>query len=243
MPEWTAPEIGALDATSPRDFAQRDKGDDAVRVIKDEEPEPIWPASGLYVGGEIITSQPLGDFDGDVQLFGPTDEVLVPDLDVGAGVGIYLSYRWRMNELVLEGSVTEHDGDFSNPSRDLDTRIMSLDLNWRHYFLEESPMQPYGLIGFGMSEAEIEDGSTDQATETATDDAELKDGININVGAGVALYTLPWVVFYGQAMYRFNRFKTSDGIDGEFSNTPDIDGDQFILSAGAAFRLARGRHH
>lgn len=232
MPEWSPPESALLAAS-----AALDTDDERMRIPSPTEPEDLWPAQGLYLGGEVITCQPLGDFDGDVQLFGPTDEVLVPDLDVGPGLGAFLSYRWRMNELMLQASVTEHDGDFSSPSRSLDTRLLSLDLNWRHYFWEESPLQPYGLLGIGMSRAEVENGSTDQATETLSEDAELTDGINVNVGVGAALYTLPWVVFYGQALYRFNRYVTSDGIDGEFENTPDIDGDTFSLSFGAAFRL------
>lgn len=236
MPEWAPAESALVAASAP---LARD--DERMRIPSQTEPEDLWPAQGLYLGGEVITTQPLGDFDGDVRFFGPTDEVLVPDLDIGPGLGAYLSYRWRMNELVLQVSVSEHDGDFSSPSRDLDTRLLNLDLNWRHYFWEHSPLQPYGLLGIGMSRAEIDDGSTDQATETVREDAELTDGINFNVGAGAALYTLPWVVFYGQALYRFNRFKTSDGIDGEFANNPDIDGDTFSLSFGAAFRLARPR--
>jgi hypothetical protein len=236
MPEWSAPEAALVAAGAPRDI-----DDDRMRVPRSEKDEEVWQAQGLYLGGEIITCQPLGDFDGDVGLVSPnTDILLVPDLDVGPGLGIYLSYRWRMNELVLEGSVSEHDGDFSNPSRDLDTRLLNLDLNWRHYFWEHSPMQPYALLGFGMSRADIDDGATD-ATLTQVEDAELKDGININVGAGVAIYTLPWVMFYGQAMYRFNRYKSAEGISSEMPINGDIDGDTFNLSVGAAFRLASPR--
>ena len=60
--------------------------------------------------------------------------------------------------------------------------------------------------------------------------------------SGAALYTLPWVMFFGQATYKFVRYETSDGIDGEFSNTPDIDGDGWNLQVGAAFRLLPPRH-
>jgi len=236
MPEWSVPENAAVVASAPRDI-----DDDKMRVPRREEEDKLWPAQGLYVGGEIITTQPLGDFDDGLTLVSPnTDLLLVPELDVGAGIGIYLSYRWRMDEIVLEGSITEHDGESNNPPRDLDTRLLNLDLNWRHYFLEHSPLQPYGLLGVGMSRAEIEDGATD-ATLTQVEDGELREGININVGAGVALYTLPWVMFYGQAMYRFNRYKTAEGITDELTINGDVDGDTFSLSVGAALRLARGR--
>jgi len=237
MPEWSAPEAALVAASAPRDI-----DDEHMRVPRKDEDEEVWQAQGLYLGGELVTLQPLGDFDDGVGLVSPTngDFIFVPELDVGAGIGGYLSYRWRMNELVLQLSVTEHDGDFSNPSLDLDTRIYSLDLNWRHYFWEKSPLQPFGLLGVGMSRAEIEDGSADQ-TMTQFDDAILKDGININVGAGAALYTLPWVMFYGQALYRFNRFTSAEGIQSELSINGDIDGDMLVLSFGAAFRLSPPR--
>jgi hypothetical protein len=238
MPAWTPAESVALSALAPR----ADIDDDDMRVPREDEPRDIWPASGLYVGGALITSQPLGDFDGDLALAGPTDLVLVPDVDVGAGIGGYLSYRWHMNELMVQYSITENDGDFSGTGRDHDTTFYDLDLNWRHYFWERSPLQPYGLLGFGWSRAKIEDGSTDQATGSVFQDAELKNGINVNVGLGAALYTLPWVVFFGQGMYRFVRYETSEGIDGNFSNTPDVDGDGWNVSFGAALRLLPPRN-
>jgi hypothetical protein len=237
MPEWSAPGAALVAASAPRDI-----DDDRMRVPRSAEDEEVWQAQGLYVGGEVITSQPLGDFDDGVGLVSPTnmDLIFVPELDVGAGGGVYLSHRWRMNELVLQASLTEHDGESSLVAGDLDTTIYSLDLNWRHYFWEESPLQPFALLGIGMSRAEIEDGSIN-AAGTETDEAILKDGININVGAGAALYTLPWVMFYGQALYRFNRFTSAEGVDSELSIDGDIDGDSFILSAGAAFRLLPSR--
>lgn len=238
MPAWSAPEVAPVAASLPLDV-----DDERLRVPNTDELEKLWPAQGLYLGGEIITCQPLGDFDEGLGLQAPVnnDIILVPELDVGAGLGAYLSYRWRMDELVLQLSFTEHDGESDIVSGDLDTRLLNLDLNWRHYFWEDSPLQPYALLGVGMSRAEIEDGARDQ-TLTQVDDAELKEGININVGVGAALYTLPWVVFYGQALYRFNTYKTADGIiTDELAIDGDVDGDTFSLSVGAAFRLAPPR--
>ncbi len=210
---------------------------DAMRVPRAVEPPRIWPSSGLYLGGALITAQPLGDFDGDLALAGPTDLILVPDLDVGGGIGLYLSYRWHMNELLVQYALTEHDGTFSGSPRQHDTTFHDLDLNWRHYFWEHSPIQPYGILGLGWSRAEVDNGSTDQATGTVFEDAEIQNGVVVNVGAGAALYTLPWVVFFGQGIYRFVRYETSSGIDGRFTNTPDIDGDGWNVSVGAALRI------
>jgi hypothetical protein len=235
MPAWTPAETVAVPAAAPVAGAP-DIDDDAIRVPRpaDETPD-IWPAQGLYIGGALISSQPMGDFDGDSALAGPTDLILIPDIDVGAGGGVYVSYRWHMNELMLQYSITEHDGEFSGSTEEHDTTFYDLDFNWRHYFLEHSPLQPYAILGLGWGRAKIDNGSTDQATTTIFEDAELKDGINVNVGGGVALYTLPWVVFFGQGMYRFVRYESSDGIDGNLSS--DVDGDGWNVQFGAALRL------
>jgi hypothetical protein len=217
----------------------RKEYDPGMRVpSEDEAPKEKWPASGLYVGGALITSQPMGDFqDGDFALFGPSDVVIAPELDVGAGAGIYLSYRWHMNEVLLQYSITEHDGEFDGSPFDHDTKFYDLDLNWRHYFWESSALQPYALFGLGWSRADVDNGTTDQATGTIVEDAHLENGIAVNVGAGAALYTLPWVVFFGQGMWRFVRYGSSQGLDGNMSNTPDIDGDGWNLQVGAAIRI------
>ncbi len=237
MPAWSPAPVELVVGAPVAAAATLDIDDDKVRVPRVVEPEKTWPASGLYVGGAIVSSQPMGDFDGDVALAGPTDLVLVPDLDVGAGLGLYVSYRWHMNELVLQYSITEHDGEFDGSPQEHDTTFFDLDFNWRHYFLEKSPLQPYAILGLGWSRAEIDNGTTDQATQTVFADAEIENGVVVNVGAGAALYTLPWIVFFGQGMYRFVRYETSKGLDGHMLNTPDIDGDGWNVSVGAALRL------
>jgi hypothetical protein len=249
MPAWSPSSVELVAAAAPRDDQLEGprppvQDDEPMRVPNQEELPDLWPAQGLYIGGAVITADFLGDLDnGDDGLLGPTDVVYIPDLDVGAGGGIYLSYRWRMNELLVQYSLTEHDGDHDLTTLDHDSTVKTFDLIWRHYFWEESPLQPYGILGLGRSQIEVDNGTSDQLqTPGSFEEGSLEDGINVNVGAGIALYTLPWVSVWGQAMYRFNRFKTSDGIDGEFPNTPDIDGDSYELSFGASLRLLPGRH-
>jgi outer membrane protein with beta-barrel domain len=243
MPDWKPSEVELVAAAAPRyDDHPQELSDDSVRIPRAEEERETWPARGLYIGGAIITSQPMGDFDGDSAYARTTSLVLIPDLDVGAGGGVYVSYRWHMNELMLQYSITEHDGDFSGSTEEHDTTFYDLDFNWRHYFWEKSFVQPYGLLGLGWGRAEIDNGSTDIATQTIFEDADLEDGINVNVGAGVAMYTLPWVSFFAQAMYKFSRYKSIDGIDGDASATPDVDSDSWNIQFGAAIRLLPPRH-
>ncbi len=236
-------------ASAPRSALLKDEDDDAIRVPRPTREERRgYAASGLYVGGFLVSALPLGDFDGEDALAGPTDLVLIPDLDVGAGAGAYVSYRWIANELILQYEVTEHDGEHDFTSLEHDTTFYNLDLNLRHYFWPRSPLQLYALAGVGWGRADIDNGSVDRASiemgnpPAIVQDAELEDGININLGLGLALYTTPWVVFYGEGRYRFVRYGSSDGIDGTFDNIGDVDGDGWHLSAGAAIRLLPGRN-
>lgn len=243
MPTWQPSEVELVAASA----AVRDDDEDEVyqqtmRIPREEEVHETWPARGLYIGGALISSQPMGDFDGDQAYARTTSLVLIPDIDVGAGGGVYVSYRWHMNELMLQYSITEHDGEFSGSTEEHDTTFYDLDFNWRHYFWEHSFIQPYGLLGLGWGRAKIDNGSTDIATQTIFQDAELEDGINVNLGVGVAAYTLPWVSFFGQAMYRFVRYESIDGIDGSASATPDVDGDGWNIQIGASLRLLPPRH-
>ena len=239
------PEIRVESRSTPQPASARalDRDNmDAIRASnKDESEERSAGAPGLYVGVTFSTSQPLGDFDdGDNALVGPTDQILIPELDVGAGVGAYVSYRWLRYELILQYEYSEYDGEASGSPLTHDTEIFCLDLNFRRYFWIRSPIQPYGLFGFGWTHAEIENAASD-IPPTVVQTAELEDGINANLGIGVAFYPMKWLCLYGQAMYRFVRYGTSDGVGGTMSNIGDVDGDGWNLSFGGALRLLPGR--
>jgi len=244
MPSWS-PELVATRPAAAPSVARSDNDD--VRIPREESQPDIWPARGTYLGIALITSQPNEDFDGKTIYSSGNSELLIPDVDVGAGGGLYLGQRWHMNELVIQYSITDHNGKFNGTGLDHDTKFYDLDFNWRRYFLEHSALQPYTLLGLGISRAKTDNGSRDLSTVPITyGDGEAKDGISLNVGLGAALYTLPWVSFWGQAMYRFVRYKAADGIvAGNGPADPDIIGNGWNVSFGASIRLipARKKRH
>ena len=79
-------------------------------------------------------------------------------------IGEYIEIRGAINPALFERALrqvvaesealrirlTEHDGEFPGSPREHDSEFESWDLNWRHYFLEKSPIQPYGLLGIGI---------------------------------------------------------------------------------------------
>ncbi len=242
MPEVKVTNAAARAAPDPDDdemrVMERDEDYGTMRVPgQDGEVDP-WSASGLYVGVILSTSLPMGDFDGDHQLDNatvpPTETIFLPDLDVGAGVGGYLGFRWVYYELLLQYQYSEYDGDI--PTGSVDVEAYNLDLNFRRYFWVGSAIQPYGILGIGWSRMDIENAAQSLPPGT-TQTAELEDGINVNVGAGLAFYPIPWVCLYGQGVYRFVRFGSADGITGSGSIDGDVDGDGWEVSFGGALRL------
>ena len=233
-------------STPMRVFEDRNTEWRRVGPMPYEEEYTTWSAEGLYVGFMGVLAGPGKDFDGSMALASPTDVttpdiVFIPDLDSGEGFGAYVSYRWRHWELMFVYEETEHDGDFPTTAVSHDTTITNFDLNLRRYWGEEYAFQPFLLIGLGWSEADIENGSTDQATMTVVADGGLEDGINLNLGGGLAFYPLPWVSVFGQAMWRFTEYKSTDGLAGKLDNGPTIEADGWNVSVGASIRLLRGR--
>jgi len=194
-----------------------------------------WNATGLYVGVFGAYEDVIGsDFGDDNVLVGDTDIVIIPDVDADAGFGAMISYRWRRWEFYTSYAMFEHDSDFAGTDHDYD--VNWLDFNFRYYYWVNTAIQPFLMAGAGLSSAEIENGTTDGII---TDDAEFEDGISLNLGGGLAFFPIPWVYVYGQAQYRFAKYKASDGIDGKLNS--NIDADTWEVSAGAMIRLLPGR--
>lgn len=206
------------------------------RRVKLDDEDDTWSAQGLYVGVFGAYEDVIGsDFGDDLVLVGPTDVVIIPDVDADSGYGVSLSYRWRRWELIASYSQFEHDSTFAGTDHQFDTNY--IDVNLRYYYWAGTAIQPYLLAGGGISSAEIEDGTTDGVV---TRDAKLEDGISLNLGAGLAFYPIPWVQVFGQGMYRFAKFQASNGIDGKLDS--DIDSDTWEISVGASLRLLPPRN-
>jgi opacity protein-like surface antigen len=204
------------------------------RVKLADEEAPTWHAEGLYLGVFGAYEDIVGDDYGDDNvLVGSSDIIIIPDVDGDTGYGAMISYRWRRWELYSSYSQFEHDSDFAGQSHDYDANW--LDFNFRYYFWVNGAIQPFLLAGGGLSSAKIDDGSTDGIV---TENGHYEDGISLNLGGGLAFFPLPWVYVYGQAQYRFAKYKASDGVDGKLSS--DIDADTWEVSAGAMIRILPG---
>lgn len=212
-------------------------GESGLDYIKDERP-PLphgWPPRGLWIGVQSGYADVLGDFDGTMMLFGPTDTIFIPDIDAQVGYGATISYRFYKHELLVSYNVFDFD-EASFGGVTLPTKFEYVDLMFRRYWLVNTPMQPFLTAGAGWAKAQVENGTTDGVT---VQNAFFLDGISLNVGGGLALYPLPWISVFGQGIYRFAKFQSSEGIDGELASSVSFDGWEVMV--GAQLRILRGR--
>lgn len=213
-----------------------------LRVPQQPEEPTSWPAEGLWVGARFTETGQRGDWNGSFVEQRPTDVILGPDLGNDEGYGFSISYRWTSWEAVLSYDNTEYTGSFPGSGLPHDTEIENLDLNLLKYYWVSSPLQPYFIAGIGWSRATIQNGSTDTDLNFVdVSSAELMDGVNFNLGTGIAFYPLPWVSVYAQGMYRFVEYYSNRGLAG--SSSGRFDGDNWTAAVGTSIRLLPARKH
>jgi opacity protein-like surface antigen len=213
-------------------------------IFRSTEPsKDVFQGEGMYVGLHLTESQVLGDFDGRTAVVDdpmtPTQFVFLPETDASPGFGVEVGYRWNVWDIFLSWETTDYDAQFAGMS--MNTSIDYLDLMFRRYYRTTKSLQPYLMVGLGWSEGVIENGALDTNVPLTTD-AKLKDGVNYNVGAGLALYTLPWFHVYGQAMWRFGRYDSVTGPFGTSLVSGVVDSDAWEISTGASIRILRPRN-
>lgn len=206
-------------------------------MIDHSEDDKSFARPGLNISLKTTISDLLGDFDGN-QLYqnnaSPPDQFLfIPDTDVSAGFGIDVGFRWERYEMLLSWQETEYDASFGGAGKD--TTISYVDLLFREYFWIDSHIQPFLVAGIGVSEANIAGGAQDAAANLST--GELRDGINYNVGGGLAFYVSSRLSLFGQLLYRFGRYETLDTSFGKVTARPAVDSDSWELSMGVSFNL------
>ncbi len=227
----------ALASYRPSALRAEDQDDGDWRVIRDEVDTKSFARSGLSFSLKTTLSDLLGDFDGNqtYQNSGPPPNELlfVPDTDASAGIGFDIGMRWERYEMLFSWQETEYDADFGGAGKD--TTISYIDLLFREYFWIDSHIQPFLVAGLGVSEANISGGAQDAALNLST--GELRDGINYNVGAGLAIFASPRLSVFGQLMYRFGRYETVGLSSGKITADPVLDSDSWELSMGVSFNL------
>ena len=112
--------------------------------------------------------------------------------------------------------------------------LNTVNFDGRLYFMTDTPLQPFALIGVAVPWLDIDNGSVDSVT-LAVGNANFT-GVGFNFGGGVNFYVTPQIAITGTAGWRYLFYNEAKGVnDPRGKLTPDADGSGFFLYAGASF--------
>jgi hypothetical protein len=170
---------------------------------------------GYYLGAMFVYNQMSGDFDDSI-FFESTDEAdlnlfNVPDVEDGAGFGLYLGRRVDRFSFEIGYQATFHDTSTVIPEIGKADGIYNVvDLNVKIDIFAQGRLRPYVLIGGGIPWLTIENSKSPDDGVTWNKDVRYV-GACLNAGVGVAYYLdSQWALTAG-LIHRWNWFTHGEG--------------------------------
>lgn len=171
--------------------------------------------TGLALGVRGLGTHLGGDFDGETTLVGP-DTIFLSDVDDALGYELALGYRKEGTGWELAYARTYHEGDFAGFPGDVDYRAFTF--RGLHYWRANSALQPFGLLGFVLPVADIEDGSSDGV---ATGNGKLREGFGLELGGGLAWWLTPRLVLDMRTSFVYQEFGRAEGVADDEDDIDD----------------------
>jgi hypothetical protein len=192
---------------------------------------------GFYAVGYVAAGSVDGDFDGSTVFTGVApldDSIFLDDIDFGVGFGVGIGYRFDDIGFEINWQRTYHDHSFGATDYGSGVEMNTLNFDFRYYFMTDTPLQPFVLLGAAYPWLDIDNGSVDTTT-LEVGEANFS-GLGFNFGGGVNFYITPQIAITGTAGWRYVFFNEAKGVnDPRGSLDPDVDGSGFFLYAGASF--------
>ncbi len=174
---------------------------------------------GYYLGGTLVYNQMSGDFDDSI-IYESTDEAdldlfNVPDVDNGAGFGLYLGRRVDRLSFEIGYQSTSHETNTVIPEIGKQDGVYNVvDLNIKIDIIARGRLRPYVLIGGGIPWLTIENSRSTDDGVTWNKDLRFV-GACFNAGVGVAYYFHPQWALTAGLLHRWNWFTDGDGFELE----------------------------
>ena len=166
--------------------------------------------NGFYLGAMFAYNGMSGDFD-DTMYFESEDEsdldvFSVPDVDSGAGFGVFFGRRYDKISFEVGYQSTFHDASSVIPGiGETDAAYNVVDLNVKIDVFAQNRLRPYILLGGGIPWLTIDDAMSDDDGVTWEKDLKYV-GYCLNAGVGVAYYLDPQWALTAGLIYRWNWF-------------------------------------
>ncbi|HET9869015.1 MAG TPA: hypothetical protein VFR02_00765 [bacterium] len=201
---WTSPLFADIDESAPDDFIHQ---------------RTYFGIMGAY--GSIDKGK---DFNGTVLLTGSVGSSEleadgIPAFDPGYGFSVVLGHRDGAYAGELGFTQTYHTASFTggtNVTGQNTALYHVLSFDFKRYFLEKLPVQPFVALGLNYTWIDVEDASALVQAGNSTPLAEGSlsiDGLGLDLGAGLEVYMGDGFSLVGGAYERFTGFSGVTGIE------------------------------
>ena len=183
-----------------------------------------YAKEGFYVGVSAPYVSMGLDFDGQTVFVGPSDVVLVPEVDSAFGLGVSLGMRSAAVAFDLNYLKSDHKATFAGATGDVEYQQFGFDVRLLH---TGQQAEPYFLFGFFFPQLVLKDGSATAGGSIG--DASYR-GIGGDLGVGLLYHLHPRFAVDVGVLYRLALFGSVKGAagsreeldEGLFSGGPGI---------------------
>ncbi|MFT5290202.1 MAG: hypothetical protein ACI8QS_003436 [Planctomycetota bacterium] len=176
---------------------------------------PFRAREGLFIAAMLHNAEISDeDFDGNSFVSGGGSAEIMPTLNTDTGNGFAIGYRDRGNSMEFNFTTVDHEGSFGLAA--VDSTSCTYNFDYRRHFLLNGRIQPHVLVGIGLGNISVENGSVGGGGEL--EDALYK-GLGVNLGAGASYFFHERLSLGFDLGYRLQTYTSVDGVvDGDLAS-------------------------
>ena len=176
-----------------------------------------------------------GDFDGERAFAGPSNSIIVPEIDGALGLEFFGGYRGS-TDLGVEFKLTRSKHDATWMGSDFDVNYLSVNVNLKLFFgIKDEAIQPYLIGGGGFHQLEVVDGSDGGGN---VGDA-VYTGLGLNLGMGVDYFVYTNFSFGVGLLFRVVSYDKAKGVIGGGELEDTLSGNSFGLFFRSSYHFVK----
>lgn len=177
-----------------------------------------YAKNGFYIGAQANYLSLSGDdFNGQTFLYTSLETMFIPELDPSFGFGGLFGYREGNLGMELGIIASSPDGNVAGYA--CDTSLLLFDLNFKFWFIDDSELQPYILIGVDICQLTATDAAVENYYPYDFGDTKLT-GASIALGAGLSYYVTPEISLNAGVNIHLMFFSSVSGV---YEESYDLD--------------------
>ncbi len=193
--------------------------------------------SGWHLTGIGFQNAFAGHFDGDHFFETGGALYIVPKMASSLGYGGGFGIRRADMDVDFYYGQSTHDYTYPlfDPGR---AKYSFIGLDYKYFLIPRGIIQPFVGMEFAFTWLKVENGSIMETAPFRSADNTFS-GLTIGAGGGLAIYPIPMIGFFGEAVFSWETFGNMKGVGGDRLKLDKLDSLNFNLRFGVTIRLVR----